>query len=85
MLRAHPLLHIDMRVHLQVLVSAIPRVDGGREVGSGGRKLPGVSVLGVLMRLKVRPEVLHKSHLFVELLRIVGDFVHLHDILLLGD
>ena len=37
MLGAHPLLHIDMRVHLQVLISPIPRVDWRRETRCGGR------------------------------------------------
>ena len=85
MLSAHPLLHIDMRVHLKVLISTIPRVDRRRKARCGGRKLPGVSILGIFVGLKVRSEMLHQCHLLVEVLRIVSDFVHLHDILLLSD
>lgn len=80
----HPLLHIDMRVHWEVFVTSIPGIDGRRQIpSSGGELTAGVTFLRVLVGLKVGPKMLHQGDLFVKLLGIVGDLMHLHHILLL--
>ncbi len=43
------------------------------------------SFLALLVRLQVRSEVLHEGDLLVKFLGVVGDLVHLHDVLLLAD
>jgi hypothetical protein len=83
-LSPHPLLHVHMRVHLQVLAFLIGRIvcTWKMLLVLHPRRSP-FTIGPILMIFEVRPEVLHQCDLLMQFFRILRDIVHLHDVLLL--